>query len=260
MGTWGPGIFSDDFAADLKIEFRDEIANGAPPNEALIRLQKRYETELADPDEAPVFWLALAATAWKIGRLEGTLKARALDIIARGEGLARWEEAGQLNERKRVLRKLSQQLESSQPSVVKLKKREILTNDWGVGEVLGLRLQSGNWTLLHVVGHHNDMGGRSPICELLDWSGSEVPPTQKEVDFAEVVHATEPDTSPHFHLFGLNKPKGIERVARLGMKRRQRTRFFARFMTPKSKIRRGGRLGLHLAHIDKQLRVCFGVE
>src|SRR5262249_31190008 len=40
---------------------------------------------------------------------------------------------------------------------------------------IGLRLQSGKWTLLRVIDHHSDKGGRFAVCELLDWVGEEIP-------------------------------------------------------------------------------------
>jgi hypothetical protein len=47
--------------------------------------------------------------------------------------------------------------------------------DWARGEIVGFRLASGLWTVMRVIGHHEDKGGRSPVCELLDWTGSAMP-------------------------------------------------------------------------------------
>lgn len=76
-----------------------------------------YAITVNDPDEGPVFWLALAATQWKTGRLEDAVKAKALDIIDNDVGLHVREEAGaaQLRKRKAVLRTLREQLTSPQP-------------------------------------------------------------------------------------------------------------------------------------------------
>ena len=65
MGTWGTPIFSDDFAMDLRREFRDTIGYGKSPADATAELIVAYEEVLTDPDESCVFWLALAAaTTW----------------------------------------------------------------------------------------------------------------------------------------------------------------------------------------------------
>ena len=70
MGTWGTGIFSDDFALDIKGEFCDKIADGISPADATAELMLNYKDDISDPDESSVFWFALAATQWKLG---GTL-------------------------------------------------------------------------------------------------------------------------------------------------------------------------------------------
>jgi hypothetical protein len=55
MGTWGTGIFSDDLAADLQLDWRDLIAGGAGPEAATQQLLKQYADSIKDMDEAPVF-------------------------------------------------------------------------------------------------------------------------------------------------------------------------------------------------------------
>jgi len=44
-----------------------------------------------------------------------------------------------------------------------------------MGQVIGYRLQNGQLCLFRVIGHHSDKGGRSPIAELIDWLGTEIP-------------------------------------------------------------------------------------
>jgi len=44
-------------------------------------------------------------------------------------------------------------------------------NEWKTGEVIGFRLLSDRWVLLRVIGHHEDRGGKSAVCELLNWIG-----------------------------------------------------------------------------------------
>jgi hypothetical protein len=48
---------------------------------AVDRLMSEDAESLADPDEVPVFWLALADTSWKCGRLEKRVRDNALRII-----------------------------------------------------------------------------------------------------------------------------------------------------------------------------------
>ncbi|MGW2146611.1 hypothetical protein ACWCOT_20055 [Nonomuraea bangladeshensis] len=85
MGAWGPGLFSDDLACDVRDEYRELIEDGATDEEARRRVVESYSEALDDPGEAPVFWLALAVTESKLGRLDAVVRDRALGIIERGD-------------------------------------------------------------------------------------------------------------------------------------------------------------------------------
>jgi len=67
MGTWGTGIFADDLAADVRDEFTDLIGDGLSAAAATKRLVTESSEEIED--EPTVFWIALAATQWKIGHV-----------------------------------------------------------------------------------------------------------------------------------------------------------------------------------------------
>jgi hypothetical protein len=92
MGAWGPAIFSDDTAADVRDEFKTLVGNGLDPVEATERLLSEWADVVEDPDDGPVFWLALAATQARLGRLVDEVRDRALAVIDSGENLRRWEE------------------------------------------------------------------------------------------------------------------------------------------------------------------------
>lgn len=62
MGTFGTAIFSDDFACDIRDEFKELIGDGMTSEQATQTLTKSYSASLNDSDEASVFWLSLAAT------------------------------------------------------------------------------------------------------------------------------------------------------------------------------------------------------
>jgi hypothetical protein len=175
MGAWGVAIFSDDLAADIRIEFRELIGDGLTPSDATARLQAEYASSLDDPDEMPVFWLALALTQWKLGRLEERVRRQAVRIIDDGTDLARWGDAKSRARRAAVLAKARAELMSAPPPAKRVPRTVREANAWHVGETIGFQLLSGRWTLLRVIGHHTDRGGRFAICELLDWVGAELP-------------------------------------------------------------------------------------
>jgi hypothetical protein len=177
MGAWGTAIFSDDTAADVRGDFRDLVGDGLSGPEATDRLLNEWRETLNDPDDGPVFWLAIAETQWKCGRLEPRVQEKALGVITSGSDLRKW--AGnpkQHKKRQAVLAKLEEQLRSPQPAPTRIPKRFRDTCVWEVGEVIGYRLRSGKWALFRVISYHSDKGGTAPICELLDWVGDEIPP------------------------------------------------------------------------------------
>lgn len=178
MGTWGTGLFSDDTACDVRDEYLELIGDGLSGPEATEQLIEGWRDLLTDPDVAPVFWLVLADTQWRCGRLEDRIRERAIGVIDSEIDLARWQADPKLvPRRKAVLSRLKLKLESSQPPKKKIPRRFRDHTDWEVGNVVSYRLQSGQLALFRVIGHHTDRGGTSPICELLNWSGKALPRT-----------------------------------------------------------------------------------
>ena len=90
MGTWETAIFSDDTASDVRDGFRDLIGEALPTEQAADKLLREYAPSLGDPDGGPPFWLGLAVTQWKCGRLLKRVKKKTLEIIDTGADLKRW--------------------------------------------------------------------------------------------------------------------------------------------------------------------------
>ncbi len=248
MGTWGVAVFSDDLAADLRDDFRDLIGEGLSATEAVEKLLGQYKSSLEDDDESLVFWIALALTQWKLGRLEERTKQEALRAIESGQDLRRWDDARNRKKRAAVLEKARAQLLSPQPPAKRVPRRIKAANDWQVGELVGLRLQSGNWTPLRVIGHHTDKGGRYAICELLDWVGDEIPPAER---LAEMPIMNRRGSGPpkicQFMLGQARKKQDQARLRRLGI-----------ISTPSQKP--GGYAVLIWPRLDWLLEDIFGIK
>jgi hypothetical protein len=212
MGAWGTGLFSDDVAADVRDGYRELIGDGLPGPEATDALVKQWSGALADSEDAGVFWLALAATQWQCGRLEPRVKKEALEVLKSGSDLRRWQEDSKmLKQRQAVLVKLEAKLRSPQPRVKRIPKRYRDTCDWEVGEVIGYRSLSGEQFVFRVIGLHSDKGSVSPICEMLDWVGSELP--------SKAVAKKLPGKGRQFMVTRLKEnDMPAERVTRLGVK------------------------------------------
>ena len=178
MGAWGTAIFADDVAGDVRDAYRQLVADGFTGPEATDQLLREWKEVLADEDDAPLFWLGLAATQWQYGRLEARVKARALKTIANGSSLGLWSEEGgerALRQRKAVLEKLAVRLRSPQPAPKRFRKPRKNDDSWVVGEVLAYRLRSRKIVLLHIVNPDQGSLAGPPIFAVLDWIGNTPP-------------------------------------------------------------------------------------
>lgn len=105
MGTWGPGIFDDDVAIDVRREFEARLDRGDTVEAATQHVLRAFSTPLTDEEDASVVYLALAHLQRKAGAIEPWLRDRALAVIDSGIPLWRWEgqPAQRVAERKQVL-------------------------------------------------------------------------------------------------------------------------------------------------------------
>src|SRR3954471_12155350 len=90
MGAWGPGIFSNDLAADARAEWRDALIAGEDPPDASARILSEYSAALDETE----FWTGLAAAQHETGHLQPAVRDRALAIIEAGGDIEDWEESG----------------------------------------------------------------------------------------------------------------------------------------------------------------------
>lgn len=223
MGVWGTAIFADDTACDVRGDYRDLIGDGHSGPEATDLLLKEWAGQ-TDKHEWAVFWLALAATQWKCGRLEERVREKALEVIESGSDLDRWEEQRLTQKRAIVLGKLKQQILSVQPPAKKIPKRFRNSCDWEIGEYIGYHLKSGRWIVFRVTGHHTDKGGVSPTLEILRFVGEEIPKEQQLNDLPVWKWEDPPERSQL--TLGRSKEQELpfDRVKRLGIKGRPELR------------------------------------
>jgi len=115
MGAWGPGIFEDDVAMDVRGMLEEALDQGWDLERATRRVLDEMADALDDMDDGPVIYLALAALQLERGTVLERIRNRALEIIARDAGLERWADTGgeTLDARRRVLDDLRKSLEES---------------------------------------------------------------------------------------------------------------------------------------------------
>lgn len=261
MGAWGTAIFSDDFACDIRDEFRDLIGDGLAPEDSTRRLFQKYKSSFRKfPEDEPVFWLAIAATQWKMGRLLDSVRDETLRIIDAGSNLEIWEASGDpalVKKRAGVLQKLRTTLESPQPEAKSMAKRHVAANAWKKGDLVSYRLLSGRFIIIRVIGHHADRGGRFAVCELLHWSGDELPtddiirrlPIKVEANRRGISSFMLAEPTPH--------QKGRDRLVRLGRESKP-TQNVELFRAQKSRTIRAIRRGLGRLRKSKPARTSPG--
>ncbi len=98
MGTWGFGIFEDDFTLDIKDYYKQFKDEGVSVNQSVARLKKLYNDIILDedfgPDLEPLFYIGLAASLIESKELLEEIKYKAIEHISSGNGLDLWKEAG----------------------------------------------------------------------------------------------------------------------------------------------------------------------
>jgi hypothetical protein len=206
MGAWGTAIFSDDVAADVSDRFKDLIAEGHSTVAATKKIIAEYAEELDDADDGIVFWLALAATQFKLGRLTANVRKKAIRIIDSGEDLARWSEntKAEIKQRGKHLAKLKQQLESDPPKPKKVRRPKKVTTGFKKGDVFVYKLTSRTRVRICVWKIWGDLGGSYADIRILGLEDGS-PFTSKRLTATDIV-------GPKYTMIGQEPGDQIERL------------------------------------------------
>jgi len=139
--------------------------------EAYIKTIEMFSGIEEIPEEAPLFWYALAETQWKTGRLMPEVKSKALEWIENRGGMELWEESktGGAGWQK-TLDKLKERIMSEQPKEKKVRKPVLLNQDpWNLGDVYAYRFHTeiakehgvlGKYMVLQKMGARLNAGAR----------------------------------------------------------------------------------------------------
>jgi hypothetical protein len=144
MGCWGVGIYQNDISDDVCIEYKQLLQQGKSDADAYNTMIAGNEDLLKDPDDAVDFWIALADTQWKLGRLCDEAKSKALELMSMEKTEEKYSHLGKgaLRRRNEVLTKLREQLNSPQPQRKKIPIVHPYVCDWKDGDVYALHMKS----------------------------------------------------------------------------------------------------------------------
>jgi hypothetical protein len=187
VGVWGTGVFSDDTAADVRGEYRAHIEDGVDGRDATDKVLEVFRESLDDRDDAPSVWLGLAATQAQLGRLEARVRDRALQIIADGTDLRRFDEQPRLRaKRAQVLGKLKERLLGAQRPAVRLRKPKAIECQWAPGDIVGFRGTERTW-LLYVHGVVKDVN-EMPLVSVLNLPFEDVQTASRDTSYLATTH------------------------------------------------------------------------
>jgi len=201
VGTWSASLYGDDTALDLKADWQTRLRWGGKPDDLTAQLEGQYGANDS------TFWLVLADLQWKSGHLVPRVRERALAIIASGEDLARWKDAGAADQRTRraVLDKLAAQLAAPPPPAKTFAPPKGANTTMKPGEIWAWRLLDGRYTFFQVVSHDRTRGFKVPEMRVLDLVSDHVPslgelaalPSRKMRKSYPVLDETEPMHGVH---------------------------------------------------------------
>lgn len=195
MGTWGPAIFADDVASDVRDDFRFFLADAQSLERATDEMAGSYGVGFDDLSTDTAFWLGLALTQWRMGLLDPRVKAAALNIIDTGLDLAKWEGSPERSKRAHALAKARTRLRSPLPPPSRIPKPlPVQLADWKIGEVVGFRTSHGRLVLLHVVrfSRCSKFKVKAPAVSFLNWFHERMPSQEEVASLTNLRHPLAP--------------------------------------------------------------------
>jgi hypothetical protein len=260
MGAWGPAIFSDDTASDIREEYRSAISNGDSAQAAREKILRSHSPLKEDPDHAAIVWLALALSQWKLGRLEDCVREAAVKAIDSGAALAPWLGTASEKRRGAALAEARETLLGPQPASKTVRRRAESLIDWEVGQLVGYELKSGDGIVLHAQALSRDQGGPYTLFQCLDWRGRELPPDDdlQSLPYARPTQSYQSSLHPNFLARLEDHLADMSRVYLVGVKPRAlkaRFRPLRKFRVPIVDRRNNVQ---HAAHFDAYLERVFG--
>jgi len=223
MGTWGPAIFADDEAADLRDEYRLILADAQSDAVATDEAAREYGASFDTLASTTAFWLALALIQWRLGRLDSRVRAAALHIIDEGIDLAKWDGSPARQKRAVALQKARATIASPPPPAKPMPKPlPLQLPGWDVSEVVGYRMPNGRLVLLHHLYYRawTTAAAKAPVVSILNWFETHVPDA-RELDPLTYINHDGRLGGPHLLCLAMPPKKALQsyQFLRLGQKK-----------------------------------------
>jgi hypothetical protein len=224
MGTWGPAIFADDDAEDLRAEYRYILADAQSDSAATDAAMAQYGAAVDRLEATTAFWLALALIQWKFGRLDSRVRTAALRIIDEGIDLAKWNDSPVRAMRAAALAKARQTISSPPPAAQPMPKPlPLQLPGWEFSEVAGYRMANGRLVLLHHLNYRawSTARAKAPVVSILNWFGTSMPDEAELRALTYINHGGSILAGHHLHCLAMPPAKSLknEQFVKLGRKK-----------------------------------------
>lgn len=171
MKKLGQFLSELDFACDVKAvyaEFREEMS----VSKAVTEIKREFEDERQDTDDAPLFWLGLAAAMAESNELTDAVKKKALSYFTDEVFVERYGEMSGFTPKD--VEEIKAYFDSSTSKAKKVKKSNSSDNaeiSWKVGDVYAYPLQSETAKEYGIAGRYMIFH----VLEIGDWDGKIYP-------------------------------------------------------------------------------------
>lgn len=143
MDTWKISLYENNIGNDVRTFFETQLRNRKSSAAITQELVEQYRDAIADSEDAPAFWLALADTQWDFGRLEEHVKNEALFY------LENFKNSSSLLNHEKFLQKtradcllaLREKLLSPPPKPKRIRPQSLYVCPWKNGDVFAYQLQ-----------------------------------------------------------------------------------------------------------------------
>ena len=149
-------LYENDIGNDVRAYFEAQLRNGKSGSAITQELVEQYQNALADQEDAPAFWLALADTQWDLGRLEEDVKDKALLYLEYGEGTLNGLSCPSSSEKAETdrLSALKEKLLSPPPRPKRIRPQSLYICPWKDGDVFAYQLQGQAAAMHHLNGKY----------------------------------------------------------------------------------------------------------
>jgi hypothetical protein len=174
MSAEGVGLYQDDTGHDVRAEFREYVSEGLTPGAATKKVEDGWQEVLRDEDVYCAFYLALADTQWRLGRLVPRVRETAISLIESGRDLRRWEYSVPFHrKRQTVLEQLRKRLVSEPPATKRVRNARAFRTDLYAGDLIHYKAEDGQGYWIGILGAAEHNGSRYAIAWLVNWDGNE---------------------------------------------------------------------------------------